>query len=66
MGRTRRLVLLFTVIAGVVIALMILATRPAGAVDGTVETANQPQLASAPCFHQRIEALEAGRIAARS
>jgi hypothetical protein len=60
MGRAGCLVLVVAVIVGVVIALMIVATRTAGAAGGTDGPATTPESVGPPSFGQRVEVSEAG------
>jgi hypothetical protein len=60
MGRAGRLVLLVTVIVGVVIALLIMTTRTAGAADSADGAASQPEPSASPWFGGRVEVPEAG------
>ena len=59
-----RLALLVAVIAGVVIALMIISTRSAGAADGTGGTATVTGPSSPAESSQRVEVREAGNVVA--
>ena len=59
-GRTGRLVLLGTVIAGVIIALVIIATRTADAADDTDGAATVAGPSSSPESSRRVEVREAG------
>ena len=59
-GRTGRLVLLGTVVAGIVIALVILTARTAAAADDTGGAATMTGPSSPPESSQRIEVREAG------
>lgn len=60
LSRTGRLVLLITVIAGVVIGLVIMATRTAGAADRSDGATNQLSPSSPPTSSQRVEVPAAG------
>ncbi len=60
MGRAGRVVLVITVIVGVVIALLIMSTRTAGAADGTDGPAATAESVAPPSFGQRVEVPEAG------
>ena len=59
-GRAGRLVLAVTVIAGVVIALLLVSTRTAGAADGADGTAVAQESVVPSSFGQRVEVPEAG------
>ena len=60
LSKAGRLVLLVSVIAGVVIGLMIVATRTTGAADAIDGATNQPSTSSLPTSGQRVEIPEAG------
>ena len=59
MGKAGRLVLVITVIVGVVIALLLVSSRTAGAAD-VADGPTTPESAAPPSFGQRVEVSEAG------